>query len=325
MPPPPITLLLAIYNPNLHWLRQLLLSLNAQTCPNLSLLARDDASSSVSLHTLRSLLAQTITAFPWRLEQNPKNLGSTATFESLTRQATGEFLAYCDQDDIWCPQKILALRDALLHAPSALLACSDMTVIDASGRTIAPSITHVRPDIHFRSGPGLAEGLLYRNFVTGAAMLVRTAPAKASLPFIPGWYHDQHIAFHCALHGTILSLPKPLLRYRLHPHNQTGPLHHVHSPADYYASVLHPFTLRLHALASRYPHFAPITTALDWANAREANYARKPHSFRRLFALRHHNPPFSWFELLALRLPPPLFPLATATARACYDKRFLPH
>lgn len=315
-PAPPVTILLALYDPDPGWLRQLLRSLDAQTCPNLALLACDDASPTVPHSAIRAIFAETLSRLPWRLERNPANLGSTATFERLTREATGEFLAYCDQDDIWLPHKTLALRDALLRDPSALLACSDMSVIDASGRETAPSITRIRRRIRFRSGPGLARHLLYQNFVTGAAMLVRAAPARECLPFLPGlWYHDQQIAFHCALRGSIVSLPEPLLQYRIHDRNQTPLLPGVRTPADYYARILHPYTLHIRALAARYPGFAPIAEAAAWADAREARYRRAPGSFRALHALRRLKPSVTWFELLAFPLPRPLFRLLASAIR----------
>ena len=61
-----------------------------------------------------------------------KILGSNRTFERLTEEAEGEYFAYCDQDDVWLPEKLAVLQEAL-EREKALLVCSDMYIIDGGG------------------------------------------------------------------------------------------------------------------------------------------------------------------------------------------------
>ena len=98
---PQIAILMAVYEPRMDWLREQLLSLNAQTYPNLKLYVRDDCSPSVPYEEIQSCLQDCISAFPYTIQRNEKNLGSNGTFEQLTREAGGDYFAYCDQDDIW--------------------------------------------------------------------------------------------------------------------------------------------------------------------------------------------------------------------------------
>ena len=44
---PLISIVMAVYEPNMQWLKELLLSLESQTYPNLELILRDDCSPHV--------------------------------------------------------------------------------------------------------------------------------------------------------------------------------------------------------------------------------------------------------------------------------------
>lgn len=218
---PLISILMAVYEPRLDWLREQLESLEAQTYPNLRLYIRDDCSPTVPLEEINRCVEACICNFPWTITRNEKNVGSNGTFQRLTKEAEGVYFAYCDQDDVWLPDKLAVLQREM-ERTGALLACSDMYVMDGTGRMTADSITKVRRHHVFRSGKGLAEGLLISNFVTGCTMLVRAESARAAVPFCPYMVHDHYIALYCAAAGEILSLPQPLIRYRIHGGNQTG-------------------------------------------------------------------------------------------------------
>lgn len=47
--------------------------------------------------------------------QNKKNIGSNKTFELLTSIADGDYIAYCDQDDIWEQPSIHFFIIMLIH------------------------------------------------------------------------------------------------------------------------------------------------------------------------------------------------------------------
>lgn len=229
---PPISILLATYDPRLDWLEEQLLSLNEQTYPALKLYVRDDCSPGVSLEEIRGLLERCITRFPFELARNEENLGSDKTFERLTAEAEGRYFAYCDQDDVWLPEKLTRLEEAMCRE-RAVLVCSDTYIIDQDGRQLADSITRIRKRHVFLSGEGLAPYLLVRNFVIGCTMLVDAGLARAAVPFVEGYVHDQWIAAFAALHGKVYSLEEPLIRYRQHDHNQTGILTGVETKAGY--------------------------------------------------------------------------------------------
>ena len=218
---PLISIVMAVYEPNLQWFREQLDSLEAQIYPNLELLVIDDCSPTVPFETLQQYIAESIRSFPYQVQRNEKNLGSNGTFEKLTQQARGQYIAYCDQDDVWLPEKLEILQRTI-EQTSAKLVCSDMYIIDGQGRQTADSITKVRRHHVFSSGENLAEGLLFHNFVTGCTMLMPAEIARQAIPFCPYMVHDHYLALYAALHGAIQSVMQPLIRYRIHEHNQTG-------------------------------------------------------------------------------------------------------
>lgn len=218
---PLISIVMAVYEPNLQWFREQLDSLEAQTYPNLELLVIDDCSLTVPFETIRQYIAESVRSFPWQAARNEKNFGSNGTFEKLTQQAHGKYIAYCDQDDVWLPEKLAVLQKTI-EQTGAKLVCSDMFIMDGQGQQTADSITKVRRHHVFHSGEGLAEGLLFRNFVTGCTMLMPADLARQAIPFCPYMVHDHYLALYASLHGTIQSVMQPLIRYRIHGGNQTG-------------------------------------------------------------------------------------------------------
>ncbi len=231
---PLISILMAVYEPRMDWLRQQLLSLEAQDYPNLRLYIRDDASPDVTAEDVARLAGECIRSFPFTVERNEKNLGSNGVFEHLVTEAEGEYFAFCDQDDVWLPEKLSVLQETM-ERERALLVCSDMTIIDDTGRETAGSITEIRRHHVFRSGEGLWDTLWYSNFASGCALLVRSGEAKRAVPFDPYMYYDHYIALCCADRGRVISLPeRKLLRHREHGGNQSSLLRGVMDRESYY-------------------------------------------------------------------------------------------
>lgn len=307
-----ISVLMAVYEPRLDWLTEQLMSLNAQTYPNLRLYVRDDCSPTVPFETVKKLVEQCITAFPFTVERNERNLGSTKTFEHLTVEAEGDYFAYCDQDDVWLPEKLLILEEQI---GSAGLICGDVIPIDANGRRLADSITKLRPRIIFKEGPGLGESLIYRNFVIGCTIMIRSNIAKAAVPFAQSMVHDHYLAWFCAQENEIAVAKQPLLYYRQHKGNQTGVLTNVVTKQDYLRFHLGEFLSRVSDLSER-SEGEELREAVAWAQARGDNAARKRGAVRRLWAMHRVNTTTTLFEIIGLRLPEPLFRWAIRLIRS---------
>lgn len=303
--------LLAVYNPNEAWLAELLDSLNGQTCHDLCLYVRDDASTSVSPERLNSILRTHITAFPFVLNRNSHNLGSNRTFEALIRDCSEEFIAFCDQDDVWLPDKLQNSLSLLQSSPlSPTLICTDVRVIDGNGAEISPSMKHHRHRHVFLRGTGLASQLFFRNFVIGCTVVMRRERALSYLPLPDGIVHDHYLAFRAACDGALDYLEQPQMLYRVYGGNQTGVMTGVTTKEDYYRERIAVFAHRMEVFSEYTPKLPELADIQAWCRARVKNYRREAGSFRELYRLRAINPTTTAFELYALRMPNPLFRLA---------------
>ena len=95
---------MSIYKPQKSWLIEQLDSLNSQSYKNLELIVYNDCPEDEFNYD--EFFEKHITNFNFRIINGNVNLGSTLAFEKLTTIADGDYFAYCDQDDIWLPEKI---------------------------------------------------------------------------------------------------------------------------------------------------------------------------------------------------------------------------
>ncbi len=227
---PLVSILLAVYNPNIKWLKEQLVSLNNQDYDNIELIIWDDCPDSP---IAENIIKSCIDSFSYKLYKGEKNLGSNGAFSELTKLASGEYIAYCDQDDIWCENKLSVLVKKIENTKSVLV-CSDVYIIDADGNKTANSISQVHKRHRFREGEGLAVSIFNSNFVMGCATLVKTEVAKKAVPFPREFVHDHWLAICAACDGKIEVANENLIYYRKHGENQTGVLSGIRNKNDYY-------------------------------------------------------------------------------------------
>lgn len=306
---PLISILMAVYEPRLDWLKEQLDSLEAQSYSNLRLYIRDDCSPTVPFGEIKNCVRERIRSFPYEICRNEENLGSNLTFERLTQEAEGEYFAYCDQDDVWLPEKLEVLQKELEDS-GALLACSDMYIVDGDGRQTEDSITKVRRRHVFHSGYDLTEDLLISNFVTGCTMLVRSGAAKAAVPFCPYMVHDHYIALCCSKEGQIRSVMCPLIRYRIHGGNQSAVMAGVRDKASYGEVRIDGMVKRFQWLGNYFPYRegmeAEIERRMEWLLARQSNW-RERRGRKTVWKYRRFSPLASMFELAAVYFPEWIF------------------
>lgn len=214
---PEVCVLMAVYRPDLMYLEQQLKSIEEQDYENLRLFIREDCGG--NFEQIAELARRCMHKVPYTICANAENFGSNKTFERLTREARGNYFAYCDQDDIWETNKISRLVGEIGEAP---LCYSDLSVIDGEGRKLYDSFRQMRRRIRHLQGDGLTPFFLRRNCVTGCTMLVDAAVAKAAVPFPEAYVHDHWLALVASTKGPVRYLEEALVRYRVHGKNQIG-------------------------------------------------------------------------------------------------------
>ena len=161
-----------------------------------------------------------------RLTQHPVNLGYVKNFESMLRQATGDVLLLCDQDDVWRKDKLEVVGRRFEQEPSMVLLHSDARLIDAKGGSLRHGLfesLELSPYERSTVRSGGAFGvLLRRNIVTGATAAVRRDVIDAALPIGNGWIHDEWLGIVAAAIGRVDFINDSLIDYRQHGANQIG-------------------------------------------------------------------------------------------------------
>lgn len=131
---PRVSVLLTCYN-HLAYLPACVDGLRAQTYTDFEVIALDDGSTDGT----RDWLARQSLDLPFTTVFNEKNLGTYATLNVGLAQATGEFIAVLNDDDLWAPEK-LERQVALLDThPRVGLVHTDGAFIDGHGDKMAGS------------------------------------------------------------------------------------------------------------------------------------------------------------------------------------------
>lgn len=209
---PLVSVVLATYN-GIKYLQQQLNSLDAQDYPNLEVIIIDDASTDETYEYLTNYVNRRNN---YMLLRNETNLGVVNTFERGIILAKGDYIALCDQDDVWFPHKIQTLManigdDYLIH--------SDANLIDECGNIISDSYFAT-----YKHEIDNYPQYLIENNVTGCTCLFRKEllfNINNQFPF-GITVHDRLLAILAAKLNKIKYLDIVLMSYRQHANNQVG-------------------------------------------------------------------------------------------------------
>jgi len=156
-----------------------------------------------------------------RLHRNERNLGVLATFEKALRLARGEILFLSDHDDLWLPGKVEKIMAVFEARPSVTMVATDARLIDAEGRTLAPSFFAQRG----RFAAGAVHNFM-KNKYLGCTLSFRSRMLPVFLPIprdVP--MHDMWFGVLNAVFGETHFLDEPLVAYRRHGANASPLVH----------------------------------------------------------------------------------------------------
>ena len=105
-----ISIAMATYNGEKYLIEQLASIANQKYIP-FELVVCDDRSSDRTLEILNNFAKES--SFPVRICQNEKNLGYSENFIKCAFLCKGDWIAFCDQDDIWLPEKLMKIQNVI--------------------------------------------------------------------------------------------------------------------------------------------------------------------------------------------------------------------
>lgn len=130
------SVVLTTYNGD-KYIIELLDSLRCQTRKPDEVIIRDDCSSDKTVELIRSYIENYNLEESWVLHTNKSNLGYKRNFIKCMKEAAGEIIFLCDQDDVWATEKVEIMsgvfeRKAYIDA----LVCKERR-IDSEGNELA--------------------------------------------------------------------------------------------------------------------------------------------------------------------------------------------
>ena len=142
-------------------------------------------------------------------------------FKSTIDSFEYDYLALCDQDDIWLPTKIKNQIDVLKTKDADLTYC-DANVINHDNTKEYGSMHVLEKRPKCPTIYNLATG----NIGTGMTFLMTYQFSRTALPFLrkaPKWMlHDYQMMIICSLVGKVYFDERIFVRYRQHGANHTG-------------------------------------------------------------------------------------------------------
>ena len=221
-----IAILLTSYNGE-KYIGELLYSLEGQTDTRFDLYIRDDGSSDETITVIETFLSHS--SFPVTLLPQGENLGAAQNFAALLQYTLKKkqyrYFMFCDQDDVWLPEKVEETYKAMqktesLNPDTPILIHTDLQVTDEKLNLLHPSYwayQHIDPNYDSLNR------LLIQNVITGCTAMINHPLAKITNE-IPKTVimHDWWIGLAAAAFGRIEALPLSGVSYRQHDKNDTG-------------------------------------------------------------------------------------------------------
>ena len=213
-----ISIALATYNGE-NFLSEQIDSILAQTVRDWELIISDDGSSDNTLSIIKKYMKQD---FRIHLVENKNRHGCAGNFENALNYCTGEYIAFCDQDDVWTEDHLEHLL-SILGDKSLAFADAEAVDIDLQSLNFFLGEKFLITEDHLKNN--LLLHLIFLNFVQGTAVLFK----KELLDFLPFPYvlfHDHWAAISAVLKNGIAYSSKSILKYRQHGSNTCGVMNH---------------------------------------------------------------------------------------------------
>lgn len=216
-----VSIAMATYN-GAPYLSTQLESLAGQTVKPAELVVCDDGSSDATPELVQRF-ARTA-PFPVILHANPRRLHFADNFLKAAGLCSSDYIAFCDQDDVWRAQKMAAVTRAV-ESSGACLVAHNAAKIDASGRAVG-ALSHTVTD-RLLTGADLHPWRFFFGFTcTFRRQLLDVIPAEhRPLDLIDPTRqlaHDRWMAFLASIYGDIYVLEDQLVDYRYHGANASG-------------------------------------------------------------------------------------------------------
>lgn len=224
-----IAILLSSFNGE-KYIKEQIDSLLNQSITDWFLIIRDDGSSDRTVKIIKDYC----TAYPKKIlidESVTENLGAGKSFMHLLKITDADYYMFCDQDDVWKPDKIertiikAKAMEAEFGKYTAIGVFTDLEVVDSNLNVIMPSLWK-GDNRHPEYTRNFYKQWINRHATYGCTMLVNKATKDLVLPYrqfegVSG-AHDTWIEYLLIKKGKIDYIEETTILYRQHGSNIIG-------------------------------------------------------------------------------------------------------
>lgn len=229
-----VSVVLATYNGE-DYIHSQLLSIVEQSISPTEVVISDDCSTDGTVHIISEFIEHYELQSSWKLVLNNSNKGYINNFIDCFRKASGDIIFFCDQDDIWKPDRIAKYLKVFNENQHALAVSSLVNLVDECGNYIERWYgpykieTPIKRVVNrfFKSGYSRVsfKEQVNINSSSGSTLAVRKDFFYTVLPVINkhGMTYDLLIGLAASIFGGYYIINESLLYYRIHRASTSTP------------------------------------------------------------------------------------------------------
>lgn len=217
-----ISIVLATYNGE-RFIEEQLDSIRVQTVQPDELIVYDDLSKDQTVEIIRNYIERNNLAESWKVIINNRNKGYAKNFMDGAFAASGEYVFFCDQDDIWENNHVKDMVDCLEANPTIHLLCSNLEPFYYEEDTRKWSESYLSTQKNDNSIELVS--LTAQNFHlrrSGCTMCMRSSFLNEIKPYwIEKWAHDDFVWKMSVVSNSCAILHFTSMKRRMHANNAT--------------------------------------------------------------------------------------------------------
>lgn len=220
MSTPTLSIVLATYN-GARFLREQLDSVYSQTLQADEVLAVDDCSTDDTV----AILEEYHQRYGLKYVVNEHNLRVNANFEKALKMATSDYIIFCDQDDVWMPNKVELMMDRMKILVEDEKGINDIPLMVTSRDTYVDENMNISHSLSLTTDCDDFKDTILFHLSQGSASLFNRKTLDYIFPF-PDWStkicYDFHVGYIVAMIGRKYNMKESLMYYRVHGGNVTA-------------------------------------------------------------------------------------------------------
>lgn len=223
------SVVIATYNGS-RFITEQLESIIHQTVLPSEIVISDDGSTDSTIELIQSF-RERIKDLPIQVKliKNDSDHGVLGNFQNAAIHANGDYIFFCDQDDIWFPTKVEYMVKTMDSHEEQVFIHNAQVLKEEPDGSFRPIEKHLMASypfdangVHKINGSEEVWPLFYCCVIQGMCMCVKRDYLLSVLPFSKGSGHDYWIQFCAVADNSILAVKEDLAYYRIHSNNVAG-------------------------------------------------------------------------------------------------------